>query len=143
MARMQSVPLLSVSPADADHAALRELLADTQWQLSEARSLGSALRTLRHDPISLILCERDLQPGTWKDLLDQISVLPSPPSLIVTSRHANEELWVEALDAGAYDLLAKPFDAREFHRTLFQAWLRWQVQYETVAGEQRVLAAAV
>ncbi|MBZ5578295.1 MAG: response regulator [Acidobacteriia bacterium] len=128
---MQTIPLLSVSPSDTDHAVLRELLDGTQWLLSEARTLGSALAMVRQNRIPLVVCERNLPPDTWKDLSDRLAILTNPPSLIVTSRHADDQLWVEALSSGAYDLLAKPFNAREFHRTLFQAWLRWQVQFET------------
>jgi CheY-like chemotaxis protein len=38
---------------------------------------------------------------------------PDPPMLIVTSRLADDYLWAEALNLGAYDVLAKPFDASE------------------------------
>jgi DNA-binding NtrC family response regulator len=36
---------------------------------------------------------------------------------------ADEHLWAEALNLGAYDVLAKPFDPTEVVRTLSQAWL--------------------
>jgi len=138
MVLMQSVPLLSVSPAESDHTALRELLTDTQWSLSEARSLGSALAILRQHQIPVIVCERELGPKTWKDLLERISFLHNPPSLVVASRQASDELWVEALSSGAYDLLAKPFNTRELQRTLFQAWQHWQVRFEP---ESRLIEA--
>ena len=103
---MQTSPLLSVSPSDTDHAVLRELLDGTQWLLSEARTLGSALAMVRQNRIPLVVCERNLPPDTWKDLSDRLAILTNPPSLIVTSRHADDQLWVEALSSGAYDLLA-------------------------------------
>ena len=141
---MQTVPILSISPAEPDHAALRHLLDGTQWLLSESRTLESALARLRRERIPLVVCECNLQPGTWKDVLERTRNLPNPPSLIVTSRTADDELWAETLGAGAYDLLAKPFDAREFHRTLFQAWLRWQLQFEAENAllEEHAMAAA-
>ena len=46
-------------------------------------------------------------------------------SLIVTSRLADEYLWAEALNLGAYDMLAKPFDASEVVRVLGSAWRHW------------------
>jgi DNA-binding response OmpR family regulator len=59
-------------------------------------------------------------------MLEHISCLPDPPFLIVTSRLADEQLWAEALNVGAYDVLAKPFDATEVMRTVSSAWQHWQ-----------------
>ena len=47
------------------------------------------------------------------------------PSLIVTSRLADERLWAEALNLGAYDVLAKPFDSTEAMRVVGAAWRAW------------------
>ena len=139
------IPLLSVSPSQPDHAALRELLDGTRWDIRESGSVASALKVLRQEQIPLIVCERDLQPGTWKDVLKRITALSNPPYLIVTSVQADEELWMSALNAGAYDVLVKPFDAGELTRTLFQAWLHWQGEFRTVtpAGHPKALNASV
>jgi DNA-binding response OmpR family regulator len=48
-----------------------------------------------------------------------------PPLLIVTSRLADDRLWTEALNLGAYDVIAKPFDRKEVDRVLNLAWARW------------------
>jgi DNA-binding response OmpR family regulator len=48
-----------------------------------------------------------------------------PPLLIVTSRLADDRLWTEALNLGAYDVIAKPFDRKEVDRILNLAWARW------------------
>ena len=42
--------------------------------------------------------------------------------MIVTSRLADERLWAEALNLGAYDVLAKPFDRTEAMRVVAAAW---------------------
>lgn len=44
--------------------------------------------------------------------------MPSPPLLIVISRLADEHLWAEALNLGAYDVLAKPLNHTEIVRVL-------------------------
>ena len=53
----------------------------------------------------------------------QIDTLPDPPILIVSSRLADECMWAEALNFGAYDVLAKPFDTEEVIRVLSLGWL--------------------
>jgi len=49
---------------------------------------------------------------------------------MVASRFADERFWAEALNLGAYDVLAKPFDAEEVNRTLTSAWMRWRTPQE-------------
>ena len=41
--------------------------------------------------------------------------------VILVSRWADEALWIEAIRQGAYDVLAKPLDLREFRRVVFNA----------------------
>ena len=70
------------------------------------------LRCVQHrrsctQEIGVVICERDLSPGSWVDMLKEGRLLPNAPSLIVTSRLADDKLWAEALNLGAYDVLAK------------------------------------
>ena len=46
-------------------------------------------------------------------------------ALVVTARLADDQLWAQALNLGAYDVLAKPFDEQEVIRTLSLAWIHW------------------
>ena len=49
------------------------------------------------------------------------ALLPRPPLQIVTSRLANDRLWAEALNLGAYDVLPRPFDPAEVLRSVGMA----------------------
>jgi DNA-binding response OmpR family regulator len=44
----------------------------------------------------------------------------------VTSRVADDSLWAEVLNLGAYDLLMKPFDLTEVFRVVSLAWRHWK-----------------
>jgi DNA-binding response OmpR family regulator len=131
---MGVVTLLSVGPIEEDHASLEgilkfskcELVPDCEWKLDACPTLASALTALRKVKVPVVVCESDLQPGTWKEVLKELRTLPDPPFLIVTSRLADERLWAEALNLGAYDVLAKPFDRMEVTRIVSMAWLRWK-----------------
>jgi DNA-binding response OmpR family regulator len=125
--------VLSVSPMAEDHNSLSSIFdrskrvpsSDTQWALRPCATVESAIASLRRARIPLVVTERDLTPGSWRDILENILLLPDPPVLIVTSRLADEYLWAEALNLGAYDVLAKPFDASEVMRALDSAWRHW------------------
>lgn len=107
-----------------------------------ARGLRSALEVLEKNAIAVVLCERYLLPGTWIDVLEHIGAFESPPLLVVTSRLADEYLWVEALNRGAWDVLAKPFDPSEVLRAVESAWRRWRDPIRKPAREVAAMKAA-
>jgi DNA-binding NtrC family response regulator len=84
------------------------------------------MAVLQQTRIPILLSDSDLTPGSWRDLLAETATLPDPPLVIVSSRIVDEEKWAEALNLGAYDVLAKPFNAEEVIRVLSSAWLHWK-----------------
>ncbi len=151
---MGGVTLLSVGLIDEDHASLEDFLkcsqcdlrAECEFKLNACPNLASALAAMRKDRVPVVVCESDLQPGTWKEVLEELNTLADPPFLIVTSRLADERLWAEALNLGAYDVLAKPFDRTEVTRIVSSAWLRWKSRHGIpggVGGEEMLLASGM
>ena len=128
--------VLSVSPNEEDHRSLASIfnlgallpLSKTRWQLSRAKTLACAISALEQVEHAVVLCESVLGIHGWKDLLKGTEAMLNPPCLIVTSQIADERLWAEALNLGAYDVLAKPFSPNEVIRAVELAGLRWQRQ---------------
>jgi DNA-binding NtrC family response regulator len=123
-----SLAILSVSPADDDHISLQAIIGHSKWVLFKARDLESALSVLQRNAVAVVLCERDLLPGTWTDVLVHTQALSNAPFLIVTSRLADDRIWAEALNLGAWDVLAKPFNHIEVIRSVKSAWQHWHDQ---------------
>ena len=121
-----SILILSLSPCPDDHQALADILQPYEWTMHRASTLPGSTPLLRCHPISVVVCDHELPPHSWKDLLLEVAALPRPPLIIVTSLHADDYLWAEALNLGAYDVLRKPYDAAEVRRTLSLAVLHWQ-----------------
>ena len=119
---MRSTPpsALLISPFEEDYRSLSGLFSEHGWTLNSAASIAPASTMLR-DPPSVVITEADLPVGTWKDVLEIMYLLPKPPPVIVASIHADDQLWAEALNFGAYDVLAKPFDDTEVFRVLTAA----------------------
>jgi len=86
------IALLSLSPAPRDHHVLRSFLPTPRWIVRTAPRLSAARNLLRRGVIQVVLCDRDLRPGSWKQALNWLARLPRPPYLIVTSRIADEAL---------------------------------------------------
>jgi DNA-binding response OmpR family regulator len=135
--------LLSISPVEEDHLALETIFGHSRTVVFKAQDINSALMLLQKHDIAVVLCERDLLPGTWIDVLKHIKALPIPPSLIVTSRLADEQLWAEALNLGAWDVLVShPFVREEVIRCVESGWRHWESQIQTRAAAMRTLTAA-
>lgn len=126
----RKIPVLSVSPAESDHETLERLLSPQQWTVYRAETVVSAMSVLRQLRIPIVICEEDLAPHSWTDLFSQLAAFEHPPCLIVTSRVADDYLWAEALNLGAYDVLEQPLDAVEVSRSLGFAWLHWRDHHE-------------
>lgn len=62
--------------------------------------------------ISSAVCERDLSPGSWRELLDSAQGLPAPPAVIVAARGADESYVAGVLNLRGYDVLAMPLIGR-------------------------------
>ncbi|HWR51863.1 MAG TPA: response regulator [Bryobacteraceae bacterium] len=90
-------------------------------EVDHAPGLAHALALLRRHPYAAILTDASLGDATWRDVLAHTRRAGLRCAVIVADRLADEELWAEVLDAGAYDLLAQPFDAGELRRVLDHA----------------------
>src|SRR5712691_8131264 len=104
---------------------------NSSWRLDSRKTIDSALAFLRNRRVPVVICECGAQRDTWKEALERLRLLPAPPFLVVTSRLADDRLWAEALNLGAYDVLSTPFDSTEVMRVISSAWLRWR-GHETI-----------
>lgn len=134
----------SVSSHDEDCVSL-ERIFNPDWTVFANATVTSALSLLREVRVPIVLCDTNLKAGTWREMLEHISHLPDPPLFIVTSRLADDYLWAEALNLGAWDVLAKPFDTEEVMRTVSCAWQHWQDRHgiHTDRTAQRKAATGV
>jgi len=137
-----TLTVLSVSPVDEEHSSLQAIIGHSKWILLKARDLVSTLDWLEQHEVAVLLCERDLLPGTWIDVLEHLNAMPQAPSLIVTSKLADDRLWGEALNLGAWDVLAKPLDRTEVIRSVHSAWRRWNDQIHMRATAVTMIEAA-
>ena len=113
--------LMVVSSID-DQTILRSVLDQFDLDLLFARSLEEARTALHERGFKAVISEGLLADGhCWKDLLGEIEEMPERPPLIVADPQADERLWVEVLNLGAWDLITKPFDAKEVLRVLSAA----------------------
>ena len=115
------VTVLAVAP-EPERAALRRMLEHSRWTLLEASTLQEAAATLRQGLSVILICEAELPDGTWVELLNHVQSLSSPPPVIVTARQADDDLWMQVLNRGGYNVLGKPFSERDVFEMISVAW---------------------
>jgi DNA-binding NtrC family response regulator len=112
---------LGISAHRADLDRLRDILGRMKWKLHEARSCHEATTVLSSYWMPIIICDRLLPDGTWKDILSLTAPLLEPPSVIVMSEAVDDSWFAEVLDMRGYGVLAKPLDEGEVTRILVAA----------------------
>jgi len=126
----RAVNVLLISPFAEDHQHLAAILKHSNWQQHGARTQREAFAFLRENITPVAICESELPDGTWQDVLGRLERMQCPPLLVVTSRMADDRLWSEALNLGAYNVLAKPLNMKEFFHVAGLAWMAWKQRWE-------------
>jgi DNA-binding NtrC family response regulator len=131
--------LLIVDDEPAARYALTRVF-QSAFEVFEAGSVGEARRKLNERP-EVILLDYSLPGEDGMALLREVGADPDAPAVIMLTAHGSERLAVEAMKAGAYDYLAKPYDVDELRlvvgRALERQALRSEVRglRERLAGE--------
>jgi two-component system response regulator PilR (NtrC family) len=89
--------------------------------LDHAGSLQQARAQLQREAYDVILTEAVLPDGNWLDVLHLVRETPREMPVVVTAAQADARLWSQALNLGAFDVLAQPFYAPEVRRVLHYA----------------------
>ena len=116
--------ILFISGRRKDARHLSQMLHSLPLELEHVPSLHHARTRLRQHEYDVILTEAALPDGKWLDVLQLARECPRETEVIVTDLQADARFWAEALNLGAYDLLAQPFCEPEVRRILYNACSR-------------------
>jgi DNA-binding response OmpR family regulator len=115
------VSALAVGATERDQVKLEKIFHECGWTLGRARTRSEARRFMDTTPVRVVISERELPEGGWREMLDDLMQRSEPPPLLVTSRLADDSLWAEVLNMGGYDVLAQPLDGEEVTRVVSAA----------------------
>jgi len=116
--------ILFVSGHPDDARRLSRMLQSLPLTVDRVETLQQAHAKLQQEDYGVILTEAVLPDGNWPDALQLAHQHRSDLEVIVTDPHADARFWAEALNLGAYDLLAQPFYEPEVRRILYNACSR-------------------
>ena len=118
--RFSCVYLTSSSRAAAR---VSTLVASAQIQIHSANTLGNAKARLQATKARVMLTDITFERGGWEDAMRMAARLPFRAALVLVSPFADQRLWIDALEYGAYDLILEPFHAEELSWILENAHL--------------------
>lgn len=79
-----------------------------------AESRAQAQRMLGgRNPVPLVFTDTQLPDGSWADIVAVAGKAKLPVNVIVVARVVNTRFYVEAIESGAFDFLAPPFNATD------------------------------
>ncbi|HXA18041.1 MAG TPA: sigma-54 dependent transcriptional regulator [Thermoanaerobaculia bacterium] len=119
-----------------DEASLRDFLSivfeEERWRVETAGSLAEARMAMaKHEP-DIILCDLMLPDGSGIDLLREVKTATPSVAVVMITAHTSTKSAVEALKAGAFDYIAKPFDIDELKIIVRNAAERKELEDENI-----------
>ena len=92
-------------------ATLKPALENQGIKTIRAHSREEASRLLRASGSPpLVFTDTEFPDGSWRDVIHLAREAAQPVNVIVVSRLVDVRLYIEALEAGAFDFIAPPFE---------------------------------
>ena len=108
-----------VDDEEAARYGMRRALSTLGYNITEAGSAEAARALLKQTEPDLLLLDVNLPGMSGLDFLREIkSSNGNGPLVIIVTAHGSERMAVEAVKAGAYDYLSKPFRLEEIETAL-------------------------
>lgn len=121
MARQQNSQLLLVEDSQALARVYVEYLKALPVDVTHVTEGRAGLEVISKEEPDVILLDLKLPDISGLELMKQLEALRQDPTVIVITAHGSVEMAVEAMRAGAFDFLQKPFDAERLRVTVSNA----------------------
>lgn len=128
VAASNKAAVLAVTICEEDRVALERIFVTAGWRFHHASDCASAMKLIEEFDIPVVICDTQFSGCCWRDLYARAGTSFVGPGIIVASRAADDSLWAEVLNIGAFDVLAKPFEEQEVLWAARTAWEEWRVR---------------
>jgi len=125
MSKIRRVVLLG--NGGGEMSVLQGVLAQ-HTDFARARDISQALRILAAGDYDALFCGWVLPSDTWREALQEVHKRYPNLPVIVVYHAAEEKDWIDVLNAGAFDLLAPPYDETAVLAVLEEAVLLREAQ---------------
>src|SRR5438132_10049409 len=108
---MTEAKILIVDDEEAARYGMRRALQN--YSMTEAGSVDEARQAVSSARPDLILLDINLPGTSGLEYLRELAASEAAPPVVMITAHGSERTAVDAIKAGAYDYLAKPFEVDE------------------------------
>jgi DNA-binding NtrC family response regulator len=133
--------LLIVDDEEAARYGMRRALTTLGYAVSEADSAEAARILFKQQQPDLMLLDVNLPGMSGLEFLRELQTLTSSsegPLVIIITAHGSERMAVEAVKAGAYDYLSKPFELDDLRLVIKNAAETIELRRENVSLRRRI-----
>jgi len=128
-----------VDDEEAARYGMRRALSTFGYNITEAGSAEAARALLKQNEPDLLLLDVNLPGLSGLDFLRELkSANGNAPLVIIVTAHGSERMAVEAVKAGAYDYLSKPFELDDLRLVIKNAAETIQLRRENYSLRRRI-----
>ena len=139
---MEATPQVLVVSSELEHRrALNEILRGEGHETICASRVSECQQALQTQSVFLIFCDRRLSDGNYRDVVAATRAAHQHARVIVTSRLADWDEYLDALQNGAFDLIASPCHPTDVLWSIVQA-RREDQEHATFVAPARARAAS-
>jgi len=110
----ETISALMVHHNSETFSSLKALLERQGMRILQAGSHAAARRMLGGlNPAPLVFTDTQMPDGNWADILKVAEKAKRPVNVIVVARVVDTRFYVEAIETGAFDFIAPPFNATD------------------------------
>ena len=119
---METTPQILIASSELENRrALNEILHKEGYETICASRVSECQEALQTQNVSLIFCDRRLSDGSYRDVIAAIRASRQHARIVVTSRLADWDEYLDALHHGAFDLIASPSQPTDVLWAIVQA----------------------
>ncbi|MFN7925639.1 MAG: hypothetical protein U0Q16_36400 [Bryobacteraceae bacterium] len=104
---------------------IQRLLFDERHPVLRAETYHEAVEACQSGSTAVIVSEARIGGHTWRDILTLARGMQRPAYLVVVSREANEELWLDVLDAGGVNVFSTTTLGDDLRRSVVDSLTDW------------------
>jgi two-component system response regulator AtoC/two-component system nitrogen regulation response regulator NtrX len=146
--------ILIVDDEPAARYGLKRALGVSHYEIIEATDGEGALEEIERSHPDLVICDIQMPKLDGISLLKRLAGEPHLPPVIMITAYGSERVAVDAMKAGAYDYLSKPYEVDELRCVVenaletvrlrreneaLRAELRQRTGFGTLIGRSRVM----
>ena len=113
--------VLVVTPSPNDYDLIASSLAPEELQVLPANCLLEAVLHQLASPDPFVVVYDTDSPEEWRQALRRFLTVRKQTRVVLVSRLADDQMWMDVLDSGGFDLVMKPFHPLEIRSVVHGA----------------------